>query len=148
MRSFRFRLKGLEDIKAMEFDALRQAFAAAREELRRTEGELLAARAALDQTYTELARERVAQADPLLLLSLEGYTVLLRDLVRALTQKTAEQRQQLRQAQERLAQKHKEKKALGKFHERKFAEYSRYVERELQQELDEIAKNMHQAAGG
>lgn len=145
MREFKFRLKGLEDIKGMEFDALRQAFAAARKELRLTEGELLEARAALDAAYDELARERLAQADPLLLLSLEGYAVLLRDQVRALTHKAAQQRRQLRDAQERLAQKYKEKKALEKFHQRRLTEYSQYVERELQKELDEIGQNMHQA---
>jgi|GEM_PF-5841366 len=114
MRKFRFRLQGLEDIKGMEFDALRQAFAAAREELKRAEGDLLNARAAQDATYRELANERTAQADPLILLSLESYGVLLRDQVRALTQKVAQQRRELQEAQDRLAAKHKEKKALEK----------------------------------
>ena len=147
MRKFKFRLQGLEDIKGMEFDALRQAFAAAREELKRSEGNLLNARAAQDSTYHELAIERTAQADPLILLSLESYGVLLRDQVRALTQKVAQQRRELQAAQDRLAAKYKEKKALEKFHERKSAEYNQYVERELQKELDETAQNMHQAGG-
>ena len=114
MRKFKFRLQGLEDIKGMEVDALRQAFAAAREELKRSEGNLLNARAAQDSTYHELAIERTAQADPLILLSLESYGVLLRDQVRALTQKVAQQRRELQAAQDRLAAKYKEKKALEK----------------------------------
>jgi len=127
----------------MELDALRQAFAAAQAELWKTEGELIVARDTLDATYNELAELRIAQAEPLILLSLESYTGVLREQIRGLRQRITEQRQQLKEAQERVAEKHKEKKVLEKYRERKFIEYNANLEREIQQELDEIAQNMH-----
>jgi len=143
MKKFKFRLEALENIKGMELDALRQAFAAAQAELWKTEGELIVARDTLDATYNELAELRIAQAEPLILLSLESYTGVLREQIRGLRQRITEQRQQLKEAQERVAEKHKEKKVLEKYRERKFIEYNANLEREIQQELDEIAQNMH-----
>ena len=145
MRRFKFRLEALENIKGMELDALRQAFAVARAELARTEGKLIVARDTLDATYNELAELRIAQVEPLILLSLESYTGVLREQIRSLRQKIADQRRQLREAQEKLAAKHKEKKVLEKYRERRLAEYNVDLEREIQQELDEIAQTMHQA---
>jgi len=143
MRKFKYRLQGLENIKGMELDALRQAFASAREELRRSEQELLSLRAALDNTYSELMELRIAQADPLILLSLESYAATLREQIRAVAQRIADQRAALQEARENLALKRKEKKVLEKYRERKLTEYWRYVEREMQKELDETAANIY-----
>jgi flagellar export protein FliJ len=143
MRKFRYRLQGLEDIKGMELDALRQAYASAREELRRSEQELLNLRAALDSTYSELMDLRIAQTDPLILLSLESYAAALREQIRAVAQRIADQRAAPQEARENLALKRKEKKVLEKYRERKLTEYGKYVEREMQKELDETAANIH-----
>lgn len=143
MRKFKYRLQGLENIKGMELDALRQAFASAREELRRSEQELLSLRAALDNTYSELMELRIAQTDPLILLSLESYAATLREQIRAVAQRIADQRAALQEARENLALKRKEKKVLEKYRERKLTEYWRYVEREMQKELDETAANIY-----
>jgi len=143
MRKFKYRLQGLEDIKGMELDALRQAYAAAQRELRRCEQELLNLRAALDYTYSELMELRIAQADPLILLSLESYAAALREQIRAVSQRIADQRASLQEARDKLAQKRKEKKVLEKYRERKLADYRQYVERETQKELDETAASIH-----
>jgi len=143
MRKFKYRLQGLEDIKGMELDALRQAYAAAQRELRRSEQELLNLRAALDYTYSELMELRIAQADPLILLSLESYAAALREQIRAVSQRIADQRASLQEARDKLAQKRKEKKVLEKYRERKLADYRQYVERETQKELDETAASIH-----
>jgi flagellar export protein FliJ len=143
MRKFRNRLEQLEKIKGLELDALRQAYAAAREDLRRSEHELLDLRAALDLTYTELMQLRLAQTDPLILLSLESYAATLREQIRAVSQRVVDKRGALREARENLAQKRKEKKVLEKYRERKLGEYRQAVEREMQKELDEIAANLY-----
>lgn len=144
MRKFKYRLEGLENIKGMELDALRQALATAQEKLRRSEEELINLRAALDNTYNELGELRIAQADPLILISLESYTGVLREQIRAVAQRISDQRNALREAQQHLAEKRKEKKVLEKYRERKLAEYNQYAEKELQKELDETAGNIHQ----
>jgi len=144
MRKFKYRLAGLENIKGMELDALRQELANAQEELRRSQEEVLDLRHALDTTYNELAEMRRGTVDSLILLSLESYTGVLRDQIRAVKQRIADQRAALSEAQERLAEKHKEKKVLEKYRERKEAEYRQYVEREQQKELDETAANIYQ----
>jgi flagellar export protein FliJ len=143
MRKFRFRLQNLENIRGMELDALRQAMANAQAGLRRAEEELLDARAALDSTYNEVAQLRLERADPMLLLSLESYTGVMRDQVLACAQQVARRKAELRAARERLVAKHKEKKVLEKFRERQHLKYSQYVERETQKELDETAKSSH-----
>ena len=144
MRKFKYRLQGLENIKGMELDALRQALATAQEKLRRSEEELINLRAALDTTYNELTELRIAQTDPLILISLESYTGVLREQIRAVAQRVTDQREALREAQQHLAEKRKEKKVLEKYRERKLAEYNQYAEKELQKELDETAGNIHQ----
>ena len=144
MRKFRFRLQGLTNLKGAELDALRQEHANAQAELRRSEEELLNTRAALDATYSELMDLRIKQADPTILLSLESYSIVLREQILALQQRVARQRQDLAEAHERLVAKHKEKKVLEKYRERKFTEYSQNVERELQKELDEAASHVQQ----
>lgn len=143
MRKFRFRLQNLENIRGMELDALRQAMANAQAGLRRAEEELLDARAALDSTYNEVAQLRLERADPMLLLSLESYTGVMRDQVLACAQQVARRKAELREARERLVAKHKEKKVLEKYRERQHLKYSQYVERETQKELDETAKSSH-----
>jgi len=143
MRKFRFRLKSLENLKGMERDALRQELAVAQEELRKAEQQLLGARDALDAAYNELAELRVAQVDSTILLSLESYTGILRDQIRAHAQRVAELRHSIEEARERLAEKHKEKRVLEKYREQKYTQHSRHVEREEQKELDEVAKNLH-----
>jgi flagellar FliJ protein len=144
MRKFRFRLQGLANLKGAELDALRQEHAAAQAELRQTEGKLLATRAALDATYNELMELRLGQADPTILLSLESYCLVLRDQALALQQRVARQRHELAEAHERLVAKHREKKVLEKYRERKFTEYSQNVQRELQKEIDEAASHVQQ----
>lgn len=129
----------------MELDALRQAMASAQAGLRRAEEELLDARAALDTSYNEVAQLRLERADPMLLLSLESYTSVMRDQVLACSQQVARRKAELHAARERLVAKHKEKKVLEKYRERQHLRYSQYVERETQKELDETAKNSHQA---
>jgi len=143
MRKFKNRLEELEKIKGLELDALRQAYAAAREDLRRSEHELLNLRAALDLTYTELMELRMTQTDPLILLSLESYAAMLREQIRAVSQRVVDKREALREARENLTQKRKEKKVLEKYRERKLGEYRQALERELQKELDETASNLH-----
>jgi flagellar export protein FliJ len=145
MRKFRFRLQNLENIRGMELDALRQAMANAQAGLRRAEEELLDARDALDSTYNEVAQLRLERADPMLLLSLESYTGVMRDQVLACAQQVARRKAELREARERLVAKHKEKKVLEKYRERQHLKYSQYVERETQKELDETAKSSHKA---
>lgn len=147
MRKFKFRLQGLEDIKGMELDALKQECAAAQTELHKSEHDLIEARAALDSTYAEIGELRRLQADPLILLSMESYTGVLREQIKALSQKVATQRNALAETREKLAGKHKEKKVLEKYHEKKFTEYSQLIEREMQKELDETAGNRHQLPG-
>lgn len=144
MRKFRFRLEGLESIKGMELDVLRQTFAAAQAGLLRTESELIVARDTLNATYNELMELRMTQTDPVILLSLESYTGVLREQIRSLRQQIAGQRRQLREAQQKVAEKHREKKVLEKYRDRKFDEYNQSAGRELQQELDETAQNMHE----
>lgn len=143
MRKFKNRLQGLENIKGLELDALRQAYSTAQEDLRRTEHELLDLRAALDSTYGELMELRLTQTDPLILLSLESYSSMLREQIRAVAQRVADKREALRETRNNLASKHKEKKVLEKYRERKLAEYRQYLERELNKELDETAANLH-----
>lgn len=142
MRKFRFRLQGLESIRGMELDALRQAYAAAQAELRQAEENALDARQALENAYVELAALRLSNADAMLLLSLESYALVMRDQVLACAQQVARRRLELREARERLVAKHREKKVLEKYRERQHQKYSRYVERESQKELDEAAKNV------
>ena len=144
MRTFKFRLKGLEDLRGAELDALRQEYAAAQAELRRLEDGLLTLRATLDDTYNEIMELRRTRTDPVILLSLEGYTMMLRRRIRQLTGEIATQRQEMAETRERLIGKHKEKKVLEKYRERKFDEYSQYIERELQKELDEAASHVKQ----
>jgi flagellar export protein FliJ len=144
MRKFKFRLQGLENIKEMELDSLRQEYAQQQNELRRREQELLNARDNLNSTYTEFIRHKLNNTDPAMLLSLESYTLVLRDQLSACQTGVARQRQELANARERLTSKHKEKKVLEKFHERQFTKYSQYVDRELQKELDETASNAFQ----
>jgi flagellar export protein FliJ len=142
VRKFRFRLQGLESIRGMELDALRQAYAAAQAELRQAEENALDARQALENAYVELAALRLSNADAMLLLSLESYALVMRDQVLACAQQVARRRLELREARERLVAKHREKKVLEKYRERQHQKYSRYVERESQKELDEAAKNV------
>ena len=144
MRKFKFRLQGLENIKGMELDTLRQEYAQQQAELRKREQELLSTRDNLNSTYAEFIKHKLGQADPVMLLSLESYTMVLRDQLSACQAGVAKQRQELASARERLTSKHKEKKVLEKFHERQFTKYSQYVDRELQKELDETASNAFQ----
>jgi flagellar protein FliJ len=144
MRKFQFRLQGLENIKGMELDSLRQEYAQQQAELRRREQELLSARDSLNSTYVEFIKHKLNHTDPVMMLSLESYTLVLRDQLTACQAGVARQRQELSQARERLTNKHKEKKVLEKVHERQFTKYSQYVERELQKELDETASNAYQ----
>ena len=144
MRKFKFRLQGLENIKEMELDTLRQEYAQQQAELRRREQELLATRDTLNAAYAEFIKRKLHHTDPADLLSLESYSLVLRDQLSACQAGVARQRQELSQARERLTSKHKEKKVLEKFHERQFTKYSQYIERELQKELDETASNAFQ----
>lgn len=142
MRKFRFRLQSLENIRGMELDALRQALASAQADLRRAEQELHDARAALDNTYNEVAQMRLKQADSMLLLGLESYAGVMRDQVLACAQQVARRKQELHEARQRLVAKHKEKKVLEKFRERQHLKHSLYFAREEQKEIDETAKHM------
>ncbi len=144
MRKFKFRLQGLENIREMELDTLRQEYAQQQAELRRREQELLSTRDTLNATYTEFIRQKQHNTDPSQLLSLESYSLVLRDQLTACQAGVARQRQELSRARERLTSKHKEKKVLEKFHERQFTKYSQYIEREQQKELDETASNSYQ----
>lgn len=141
MRKFAFRLQGLENIKGLELDSLCQELAAAQAELRRAEEDLLTAREALNSAYNELADLRTKRAEPMILLSLESYTGVLRDQQAACGERVARLTCNLRDARERLAEKRKEKKVLEKYRERQFTKYSQYVQRESQKELDETATN-------
>jgi flagellar FliJ protein len=148
VRKFRFRLKGLEDLKGAELDALRLEFAAAQAELKRLEGGLLTARATLEETYNEIMKLRCSRTDPLILICLESYTGVLRERIRQLRKDLTAQRQETAETRERLVGKHKEKKVLEIYRERKFDEYSKYLERELQKELDEAASHLkHEGLG-
>lgn len=137
-------MQTLENIKGLELDALQQQLAEKQAALRSAEQQLLAIRDALNDSYNELARMRSAgRTDPAILLSLESYSMLLRDQLRAQSQRVMQLRREMEEARGLLVQKHKEKKVLEKFHERKFAQYSQYVERELQKQLDETASNVY-----
>jgi len=144
MRKFQFRLQSLENIKGMELDILRQELATAQAELRRAEEELINAREALNATYNELAELRAHQTEPMILLSLESYAGAMRDQVKACAQRVVQQSDGLRELRDHLSEKHKEKKVLEKHRERQFTKYSQHIERELQKELDEAAKNANQ----
>jgi flagellar FliJ protein len=144
MRKFRFWLQGLENIRGMELDQLRLALAEAQAQLRQAEEALLAARQALDDAYNELMQLRTSQAGAAILLGLESYAQVMREQVMACAQNVARRKQELREARERLAVKHREKKVLEKFRERQFAKYSLESERETQKGLDETAQNVYQ----
>ena len=144
MRRFKFRLATLESLKGMELDQLKQQLAAAHAELRKAEQAWLSTRDALNEAYNELAAVRTKRTDSVILLSLESYTVLLRQQLTARATAVAQQKKALAEAQARLSAKHKEKKVLEKYRERQLAKYSQYVERETQKDLDEAAKNAHE----
>jgi flagellar protein FliJ len=145
MRKFRFRLQSLENIKGLELDALRQQLAKKQAAVRSAEQTLLAIRDALNEAYNELARMRAGgRPDATLLLSLESYTMLLRDQLRAQAQRVMQLRREMEEARGMLLAKHKEKKVLEKYHERQLAKYSLNVEREEQKQLDETASNAYQ----
>jgi len=143
MRKFNFRLGSLENIKAQELDEMRLKLAEVQGELRRAERDLLNTREALAATYEELADLRQRRTEPLLLLSLESYTSVLRGQQAAQAERVAKQKRELAEARERLAEKHKEKKVLEKYRERQFAKHAAQAQREEQLELDETAKNLH-----
>jgi len=143
MKKFRFKLQRLEDVKETELDRLRMETAAAERALSQAQQDLAASRHTLEQTYDELSRLRQRQSDPLILLSLESYTAILRDSIRRCSQAVLERSKELAESRQRLTDKHQEKKLLEKVRERKFSEYSLYLERENQKELDETAKNAH-----
>lgn len=144
MRKFKFRLQGLENIRGMELDSMRQEYTLQQEELRNSEQELLHTRDGLNAAYNELAELRCQGMEPMIVLSLESYTQVLKSQLNACHKRVAGQRQALAAARERLTEKHKEKKVLEKFRERQHSRHSQYVERELQKELDETASNAHQ----
>lgn len=143
MRRFRFSYEKLAAVRGTELDLARQETAGAEQGLRRAQEKLASARDTLEQTYEELARLRRLQADPLFLLSMEGYAGLLREGVRTGSVEVLQQSQVLDEARLRLTQKHREKKLLEKVRERQHSEYSLYAQREEQKELDEAAKNAH-----
>jgi flagellar protein FliJ len=145
MKKFRFRLQTLEDLKGMELDGLRQQLAERQTAVRAAEQKLLATRDALNDSYTELARLREAGAyNPAALLSLEAYTVLLRDQLRAQAQHVMQLRREMEAARQALLAKHKEKKVLEKYRERQYEKYSQTTLGEQQKELDETASNVYQ----
>ena len=144
MKKFQFRLQSLENIKGMELETLQQHYAAAQAELRRSEQELVDTQDALEEIYNELADLRRHRADAMILLSQESYAGLLRKQITAISERISKQKKDLAKARELLAEKHKEKKVLEKFHERQSAQYMDYVDRETQKELDEIALSMFQ----
>lgn len=143
MRRFRFTYEKLEAVRGTELDLARQETAGAEQGLRRAQEKLASTRDTLEQTYEELARLRRLQADPLFLLSMEGYAGLLREGVRTGSVEVLQQSQALDEARLRLTQKHREKKLLEKVRERQHGEYSLYAQREDQKELDETAKHAH-----
>lgn len=143
MKRFRFRLASYENIKRLQVDELRQALAQRQAQLRAAEDALLELRAALDDCYNGMAQERMAQPDPAVLASLEGYAGLLRQRMQAQAQRILELRRELELAQRRLIARHREKKVLEKLRERQHAEYSLKQQRETQQELDEAARHAH-----
>jgi len=145
MRKFRFRLQSLENIKGLELDTLRQQLAKKQAAVRSAEQSLLAIRDALNDAYNELAKLRSeGRTDSTLLLSLESYTVLLRDQLRAQAQRVMQLRREMEEARGLLLTKHREKKVLEKYRERQLAKYSLNVEREEQKQLDETASNAYQ----
>lgn len=143
MKKFRFKLARLEEVKETELDRLRMETAGAERALSQAQQDLASARLVLEQTYDELSRLRQKQSDPLILLSLESYTSILRESIRKCSQAVLERSRELSDARERLTGKHREKKLIEKVRERKFTEYSLYLDRETQKELDETAKNAH-----
>jgi flagellar FliJ protein len=142
VKSFRFRLASVENVRQLELDDLRQQLAQRQAAVRSAEDRLLSLRGALDETYVALAQERIRQPDPAVLMSLESYSMLLRTQMQQQTLKILDLRREMELAQRRLVAKHREKKVLEKLRERQHAEYSQTQQREEQKELDEAASHV------
>lgn len=144
MRKFRFKLGRLEQVKGLELDGLRLALSVAEQAHKQAVDELEEARAALESSYDELARQRAEGVSGAMLQSLESYSMLMREQIRQAAERVIQREAELREARERLSAKLQEKKALEKMREREFKLYSLELERHEQSEFDETAKHAHE----
>jgi flagellar export protein FliJ len=143
VKKFRFKLARLETVRGLELDGLKLLVSQAEQAHQQALGELEAARAALEQSYDDLSRQRGAGLAAELLLSLESYSALLREQIKLAAERVIQREAELRAAREKLTAKHQEKRALEKLRERDRQMYSLSQQREEQGELDETAKNVH-----